>query len=897
MAIGTPQKKVSGLQNEAASVGEAATLYDDMAKYSEGLTFGKHFIKAHREYVKSNHKVHRLGDFYASLQGLMALLEYADVPPASSLNLLWLRACLWHHSREVGSTCDAMQITLDQGLEKYLADVGEAAADKVDLWVRVLVHDAFLAHWAASSDKRELLSTIEGDFARLNELTRSSPALGCLRPAGDDALALSVLLRVMGQEPPEVRALQDASSRLKESRMKAVSQAFSKGWGPEILTRVAERLQVSGRDEAANAKLRHAQERLQSDRVPRLMVTADSPVITSWESIHDLSAVSLLDEIVLDVGEALSSWSPIQLEAQAAQVRSLVSSLLEVVSVISDALVYDLTAIVASTSVFEFLEEYKDASSWDQPLAQAAFQELEVRMSLCMIDDTAFQQFLPRLKAWLEGLPASVQDAPSCQLQADVLAKAVANSAACNKVDGVLRSIAKLLDVERLDARDFVDEFTRQPDPALQAATRLPLAAQLRQDLDALEDVAFQVAELDAPVQMTVDFGEGSEVMNISWTQPQDLKAHLGCFVLREVIDDLIGEALGLILGRIAQSASLHKVRAPRSIPEGAPMAAQLGLFADATADVTRPAAAWLKQRSVSAPWAADSTATLARQMLQALRDKARVVGVSPLCLQDTVPERSSTMDIEALTAALDVFMVVGKVSCLFAWVRSTFFGTRRGQMVSDAALVHADLALAISGVMELLKTADGLIERDIDGVLRPVRDLDWRFPLAQFTEWKVLAKMLTDDLARMAVSACVTSMKDSALSLEEVLPPWDFLHDGSTFHMKQADRCLVKWHRKKELNEGGLRLQKSLESVADHWASWGFPGKIEDDRMFAEQLGTINGVYMRAQKALLLGGPWLMCCTTKRPARIATRMRGPSLPRMVIGSPPPILEVVARLK
>ena len=44
-------------------------------------------------------------------------------------------------------------------------------------------------------------------------------------------MALSVLLRVMGQEPPEVRALQDASSRLKESRMKAVSQAFSKGWG------------------------------------------------------------------------------------------------------------------------------------------------------------------------------------------------------------------------------------------------------------------------------------------------------------------------------------------------------------------------------------------------------------------------------------------------------------------------------------------------------------------------------------------------------------------------------------------------------------------------------------------------------------------------------------------
>ena len=52
LLIGNLQKKVSGLQNEAASVGEAATLYDDMAKYSEGLTFGKHFVKAYREYSR-----------------------------------------------------------------------------------------------------------------------------------------------------------------------------------------------------------------------------------------------------------------------------------------------------------------------------------------------------------------------------------------------------------------------------------------------------------------------------------------------------------------------------------------------------------------------------------------------------------------------------------------------------------------------------------------------------------------------------------------------------------------------------------------------------------------------------------------------------------------------------
>ena len=45
-------------------------------------------------------------------------------------------------------------------------------------------------------------------------------------------------------------------------------------------------------------------------------------------------------------------------------------------------------------------------------------------------------------------------------------------------------------------------------------------------------------------------------------------------------------------------------------------------------------------------------------------------------------------------------------------------------------AMVHADLRLALSAVMELLRVADGLIEADIDAQLAPVRDVDWLFPV-----------------------------------------------------------------------------------------------------------------------------------------------------------------------
>ena len=222
------------------------------------------------------------------------------------------------------------------------------------------------------------------------------------------------------------------------------------------------------------------------------------------------------------------------------------------------------------------------------------------------------------------------------------------------------------------------------------------------------------------------------------------------------------------------------------------------------------------------------------------------------MCRADATPERKSTNDVEALTAALDVFVLVGKVSSLFAWMRTTFFGARPAQMVVDA-MVHADLALAISACLALLKDADGLIERDINGVLRPVSDLAWRFPVAQFTEWKVLAKMLTDQLARMAVSACVESMAACAESLGKVTPPWEFLHDGAKFHMKMAARRLVNWHAKKELNEGGVRLEQALKGAAERWASWGFPGKLEEDALYAEQMATVTVRYRAVHKAMTL--------------------------------------------
>ena len=56
--------------------------------------------------------------------------------------------------------------------------------------------------------------------------------------------------------------------------------------------------------------------------------------------------------------------------------------------------------------------------------------------------------------------------------------------------------------------------------------------------------------------------------------------------------------------------------------------------------------------------------------------------------------------------------------------------------------------------VLALLRVADGLIEAGVDVQPALVRRLDWHFPVQQFTEWKVLAKMVAETLVRMAISS-----------------------------------------------------------------------------------------------------------------------------------------------
>ena len=167
--------------------------------------------------------------------------------------------------------------------------------------------------------------------------------------------------------------------------------------------------------------------------------------------------------------------------------------------------------------------------------------------------------------------------------------------------------------------------------------------------------------------------------------------------------------------------------------------------------------------------------------------------------------------------------------------------------------MVHADLELALSAVLALLRVADGLIEADIDAQLAPVRDLDWLFPVQQFTEWKVLAKMVAETLAHMAISMCVKSMTQASDALLKVVPTWSHLVDDTKFNLKAAERHLVRWPSKAKMTEGALGLEMAMKSVGRLSTLWGLLRLVEEDEDFAADFASIKKVYEGAKQVLTL--------------------------------------------
>ena len=250
------------------------------------------------------------------MQGFLAFLKYMDQPVASTLQRLWLKAIFYHDSKDAEATTSAYMNMINAGLDTHVMSLDASELPKIEVWLRCMVHDAFVAQIGALAEEPcpERMIAMGEDAAALAEaLAEPTRAVltGCFRPVAEDARAFAHVMRVWKAKDDDVADLEAAQARLREKRMAAVMAAMTKAEiCQEALSKVALLMQASGKDGAGDQKLRLAEKLLADGRVPRLLVTAEKPTITNAEAVQCMSVVNVFDEVVANLQEALACWSP-----------------------------------------------------------------------------------------------------------------------------------------------------------------------------------------------------------------------------------------------------------------------------------------------------------------------------------------------------------------------------------------------------------------------------------------------------------------------------------------------------------------------------------------------------------------------------------------------------------
>ena len=97
--------------------------------------------------------------------------------------------------------------------------------------------------------------------------------------------------------------------------------------GTEVLCDVARMLQTSGSDSGADLKLAAAQRLLQDPRLPESVRVDEKWEVQNFEMVADMSIADIVDEVCLNLGEALDMWSPRRLNTTAKSTDECVTAL------------------------------------------------------------------------------------------------------------------------------------------------------------------------------------------------------------------------------------------------------------------------------------------------------------------------------------------------------------------------------------------------------------------------------------------------------------------------------------------------------------------------------------------------------------------------------------------
>ena len=565
-----PAQAAATLQVECGQVGEEQRVHDKACELASGLTAAKTFLKAHRDYVKSNHKVNRLKDMGASLKEFIRFAISTGRSVSKTLHRLSLKISFYEIGKNFSSLAKALGAVTEQGLEDCLHDEAAQGGTTPEVWFRTLVQDHVVDYieQVQLDSAPDQVPALSNDFkaaAKIIAGMKDDVVRGCIAPSREDLLAIATTLDVFS-DCATAADLDMAEPRLTAKRLARVKQAFvDADFGRIALSKMSTLLQLSGQDQLADQKLAYVQKMMQDDRLLTICDVDGSPAFKGVATLEDLACLPPLEEAFSGLVEAVSLWSPRRMGQRAEQAREVLVGIVSAMCLCSEALAIRWFALIETSDAWALIKQNKPEScAWVDKDSVKKFTELGERLTEYAIDDQDLLALGERVSEWLQGVaPETLSQEDAREISQQFCNPLEENSYARERVTGVLELMSDILSKPDMTGDALMAEFAELAKGGTPSGGTLGKAVRLPGAVHELSNATFHFDHISSSVSMSLKFPKAGTDYTMTPQWPREVVAAIhGCNALN-VISAVVSESAQQVFAQFVKDSCIGCIGTP----------------------------------------------------------------------------------------------------------------------------------------------------------------------------------------------------------------------------------------------------------------------------------------------------------------------------------------------
>ena len=881
-------EKMSGLVTQASSLGEA-NVVSEAGDWAKGLESGKNFMRAHRDWAKSNFKHGKLMDCFEFLTGFQNFLStIVHLESYPTFDLLVLKCGFFDKAESSKATkplSDALRsiFECEKAFESVVLRFKATACDAAarfcsDAWLRQPVFHVCVESLRAHEEITDpVITGIHEDFTKAATILaeKSNDVLG-LSSLKDDVRHLAVLVECVGQ-PSGVSSMsvKAALKRFGDPQFKAIrAELEATNVGQCVFSAAETLLQETAKDNAGMDKLRLALKVLLDDRLPRMELPKGeqpagdddlyeeeqcSGTICNFELISELGIVDIVQESLNHVEEAMSLLSKSHLEHHASSAsQGWAGTLVRNMIFYDESLAAYLQAVVCDGEMSDIFQKMAQGAEINATSFMASFQVAWPKLESRLVDEEPFRVLANNLVVFFENLPGSVKGS-FAEFIKDLKAKPFFNSQARSAIVVFLRKCAGVGELPR-SGEEAVSAWKAAKALANADKGQLPCflggAIGLVGAVNNLKNVSFNLGSAEGELNLLIEERSGQIQFHASFTQAKKLPSMLCRSAIVPIAEQILRESVSVVVSEFVQDMHLATLRVPVAPPSAAEGTESGAVLADPppltqfiSGDVSESIKCAAKSFGKKRDWPCDVLYNMLVELLDVVPQESCQVSLRPFCVGSCGSVRVSHGKQELLIL-LKMLRPASKIGMAVAYVSRYATGSDASACVANHR-IKEDIELAVAFIKTNASEASKFLEAQQYGDTSTLKGLPLLFSESTLSKWSLGVQGALVGHCRVFMKALIEDLEGLANEVAEATPRVSHICNDTAYHAALCKKHILGWPSRKQMNEKSVQLSSARTEATRLWTRWQLGGDINTDAEFSPNLVVINDSYENAKSCL----------------------------------------------